>query len=338
MSKTHKKIVVERISQNGAKFDSANAGVLICPTCLRRIPIASAAEISHAHILPRSAGGKLTTYVCRACNSFFGKNQDHWFGEYLYLADGPKGLLATRKQRPTFTVNGVRVTGEVKDDGQALDFLIYKNLMSPKALEALRAAETPGKVEINVEIPILQETQLVKVGFLTAGYLLWFKELGYSWVLQGNMQSVRSQILNPNSQIISDFVFDAGAKYFEKPWVGFFELGHDYLPCAGIADRLVLFPSFSAPGIYEKVSKLRINQVTTFLERIRISDQHRLPDPVGIFYKDQALVFPDLFWTKPEIARVLRYAGDGGPPEVLVGMKKSSADSRKQEVVKIRRG
>jgi hypothetical protein len=336
-----KQVILDRISANGTKFDAGNEGYFVCPTCLSKTSLRSASEITKAHIIPRYSGGTLATYLCRRCNSAFGRDQDYWLGEYLYLTDGSKGLLATRKQKPTFRVNGVEVRGKFQEgsDG-ALEFFIWQNLNSPKTLAALKAAETPGKVELQLTLPVLRETQSIKVGLLTAAYLLWFKELGYSWVFQHHLTAVRSQILNPSSRVLPpNFVLDAGERYFKKPWIGFLELTNDYLPCAGIADRLVLFPSFSTPKIYEKLSRLNATTLSVEYESIRICDYHQFPDPVGLVYRDQAVVFPDLFSRVPQSSRVLYYAGDGRPPHLLHRMDDATYEMHKQHAVitKIRR-
>lgn len=332
--------ILERVSSNSAKFEAAYIASFVCPTCLELVPLGSKSEITEAHIVPKYSGGSLKTYLCKKCNSHFGKNQDHWFGEYVYLAGSGKGLFATKKQNRTFTMNGVKVTGEFKeaDDG-TLEFYAYENLMSPEAVSAMKAAETPGRIEISTHFPILDQTHSIMVGFLTAAYLLWFKELGYSWVFQTHLDSVRAQILKPNERMLPyTYVVDAGDKYFERPWIGFLEIDDDSYPCAGIADRLVIFPSFSSPRAYELLAKRASKQITVEYEAIRISDYHKFPDPVGIIYRDQAMTFPDHFCNGSVTPKLIRYLGDGQPPQTLHLMdENSNAGDGHAHVIKIRR-
>lgn len=328
------------MSSSSAKFDAAYIGSFVCPTCLELIPLGSKSEITEAHIVPKYSGGSLKTYLCKKCNGDFGAKQDHWFGEYVYLANSGKGLFATKKQNRTFTMNGVKVTGKFNeaDDG-TLEFYVFENLMSPEAVSDMKAAETPGRIEITTNLPILKNTRSIIVGFLTAAYLLWFKELGYSWVFQAHLDAVRAQILNPNEQIISDVcVADAGGKYFENPWIGFLEIDDDSYPCAGIADRLVIFPSFSNPGAYELLAKRAGKQITSEYEAIRISDYHKFPEPVGIIYRDQAMTFPDHFSNDSITPMLIRYAGDGQPPQAFHPMdENANAGDVQAHVLKIRR-
>jgi hypothetical protein len=334
-----KRKILERVSSNAVKFDAAYIGKFVCPTCLVPIPLDLKSEITEAHIIPKYSGGSLKTYLCNTCNSHFGNNQDHWFGEYVYLASSEKGFFATRKQNRTFTMNGVKVAGEFKetDDG-TLEFYVYQNLMSPEAISAMKAAETPGRVEITTQFPILKNTRSIIVGFLTAAYLLWFKELGYSWVFQAHLNPVRTQILNPNKRILSDVcVVDASGKYFEKPWIGFLEIDNDSYPCAGIADRLVILPSYSNPNVYELLAKRVEKQINTVFEAIRITDYHMFPEPVGIIYRDQIMIFPDHFCNCSVTPRLIRYLGDGQAPQIFYLMdENSNAEGGHAHVIKIR--
>lgn len=332
--------ILKRMSSSSAKFDAAYIGSFVCPTCLKPVPLGSKSEITEAHIVPKYSGGSLKTYLCKKCNGDFGAKQDHWFGEYVYLVSSGKGLFATKKQNRTFIMNGVKVTGKFNeaDDG-TLEFYVYENLMSPEAVSDMKAAETHGRIEITINLPIIKNTHSITVGFLTAAYLLWFKELGYSWVFQAHLDPVRAQILNPNKRVIPSIcVADAGGKYFENPWIGFLEIGDDSYPCAGIADRLIIFPSFSNPNVYELLAKQAGQQIAVTHEAIRISDYHKFPDPVGIIYRDQAMTFPDHFCNDSIISRLFWYLGDGQPPQMLhpTDEKFNSGDGH-ADVIKIRR-
>ena len=215
-------------------------------------------------------------------------------------------------------MNGVRVTGQVNeaDDG-ALQVFTYKDLMPPESVEALEAVEEDGELELSISFPIFQHEKAIKVGFLTAAYLLWFKELGYSWVLQSHLNTVREQILRPDEEILSGFLLDIGEHSFGRPWIGFLEFEELVYPCVGIVDRLVVLPSFDAPLFSDVAATLGLASITTEYEAVRICDWHQFPDPTGILYRDRLVIFPDLFSRRNARARVLQYIGDGSPPRVL---------------------
>ena len=56
-----------------------------------------------------------------------------------------------------------------------------------KAEQAPSPAE-PERHTVAFPIPTLGHTELLEIGFLTAAYLLWFRELGCSWALHRHLQ------------------------------------------------------------------------------------------------------------------------------------------------------
>lgn len=315
--------ILTRISENASRFDSSYEGKFVCPTCLKATPINKPSDISEAHIVPRYVGGSLKTYLCKGCNSFFGSKQDLWFGEYLHLLKSGGSVFATNKQQKTFTLNGVKVTGSFREtkDG-ALEFITYRNLTSPAANSALDAMASTAEMKVEVKIPIVENTHQVMVGFLTAGYLLWFKELGYSWVFQGHLDKVREQILTPTERIIpTTYLLDAGDIIFEKPWIGFLEIGENSYPCAGISDRIVLFPGLGSNDIYVRLATQEERTMQVEYEAVSISQFHRFPNPTGVSYRNQVLIFPDHFLSGSIESRLLNYRGDGSPPQELTLVK-----------------
>lgn len=317
----HKERILERISSNAQKFDSEYINQFICPTCLNMSPVSSVSNISEAHIIPKYVGGRLKTYLCKKCNSDFGKHQDHWFGEYLYIYGTGKSLFSTKKQSGGFSINGVKARGDYEelDDGN-IEIKVYENRMSPQNRIELQEAQKNAGLELTCEFPIYDKENLIKVGFITAAYLLWFKELGYSWVFQSHLNLVREQILKPNEVILPDkSVLDMGEVHFDKPWIGFLEIGKHSYPCAGITDRIVLFPAINAPNPYELLKSVKTLDVN--YEAVRISDRHEFPDPIGIVYRDEVMVFPDKFQNGMLTPKIFKYAGDGQPPQVLYSVE-----------------
>ena len=56
-------------------------------------------------------------------------------------------------------------------------------------------------MQLKVPFPIMKESHQIDVGFLTAGYLMFFAMFGYSWVLQAHLDPVRKQILHPREEV-----------------------------------------------------------------------------------------------------------------------------------------
>lgn len=317
MGKNNKNIILEKISKNLQNFPTYENEFFVCPICLTRIAARSISEITEAHILPKKSKGKLKTYLCKKCNNNFGSRQDVWFGDYLNTILSEKWLFASNKKNKRLTINGISdIPGELNltDDG-ALELRVYSDLMPPERLSKLRTSQKSGEMHISTTFPLLANQNLISLGFLTAAYLLWFKELGYSWVFQSHLNEIRDQILFPEKDIFPyTFIFDAGDKYYEKPSIGFFEIDHNAYPCAAIADRIVIFPSFNIPNIYQILNKRLSETITSDYELIRLSDNHNLPEPTCIFYRDEPLIFPDFFPRDFFVNKALKYNGDGKPP------------------------
>jgi len=144
----------------------------VCPTCLARIPLAEISRVSEAHIVPKAAGGRLVTYLCRDCNSNFGSQQDKWFGEYTHLRRDNKDLLESRVKAGYFEIDGTRYGGTFTADRKSgLKFFIDKTRTAPEALEKLdrkRREEGFRGSKMSVPIPLMKNSSYLDIGFLTA--------------------------------------------------------------------------------------------------------------------------------------------------------------------------
>lgn len=328
-----KEKILKRLAKSASQFDADYQERFVCPACLRSIPIDRVAEITQAHILPRYSGGSLKTLLCKQCNSSFGARQDLWLGEYLHLCSSGWRVFDTRKQRRHFVVNGQRVPGEHRETDEGdLDLAVHLNRMSPAERSRFKEATRSGDMKLEVEIPVLTQTKAIVSGFLTAAYLLWFKELGYSWAFQSHLNRVRDQIAKPLDDILpTSCVVDAGGQMFEKPWIGFIEIEEEAYPCAGLADKLVILPSASRPAVHEHLASLRGKEMVLNYEAVRISDWHQFPGVTGIVYRNSLIVLPDMIRTVRDQLGVLRYVGDGSPPEWLRQVSKDEVDQIEAE-------
>src|SRR6476661_3527886 len=135
MKSKRKSLVLGRLAQHLRSFYPELSDHFICPTCLAKIPLSKASQVSEAHIVPQAAGGKLRTYLCRDCNSTFGAKQDKWFGEYAHLSREKRDLLETRIKASHFDIDGVRYGGTfIADRTSGLEFYIDLTRTAPEAL------------------------------------------------------------------------------------------------------------------------------------------------------------------------------------------------------------
>ena len=229
----------------------------MCPTCLEVIPTGASKRISEEHIIPKSAGGGLSTLLCTRCNNTFGKDQAKWFGEYMRLHGLPIDEKLRKAAKGTrFQIDGTSVDGmwDLDKDGN-ICYYIDRRRNAPDKVSALRRYLTSNLRAISASKPPVQidaHKRLVSIGFLTAAYLIWFRQLGYSWVLQSHLNSIRRQILNPNEHVLENGYLADLPSSIDSPCTSVAEFGGHYLPVVGIADRIVLFPSQSAPEILHR--------------------------------------------------------------------------------------
>ena len=253
--KNHKKsLILGRLAKSLTTFYPTLDGHFMCPTCITAFPASERSRITEAHIVPRAAGGSLKTYVCKDCNDKFGSNQDRWLGEYLQLrrrmhAKEDVTILDAPTKPGHFMIDGTRVQGTFgTEPSGAIGFYIYTDQTSPEALR--RVLSNPPKT-ITAPVPLLSRQDLVDVGFLTAAYLLWFKEFGYSWGLQAHLDQVRQQIQAPTSRIIdARYWITCPGTFVDRPWVGVAFIRNEAVLVAALADRLIILPPADRKNVY----------------------------------------------------------------------------------------
>ena len=185
--------IANRLSLDLAKFDSKYEGVFMCPTCLQTFPAQSSKKITDAHIIPKAADGKELTLLCRKCNSHFGANQDKWLGEWIdYTRDVRNDIFSTKTQARYIDINGQRVRAFVKSptNESGIEVYIPENMNPPGLIDSMDISD---RATLSIPIPLMKSNSQINVGYLTAGYLLWFKQIGYSWVFQTHLDKVREQ-------------------------------------------------------------------------------------------------------------------------------------------------
>ncbi|MFV1564821.1 MULTISPECIES: HNH endonuclease [Phaeobacter] len=291
------------ISQELGRFDANLLGQFRCPTCLRDLPIENFRSadddnaINEEHIIPDAVGGKQTTFLCKTCNSTFGRKQTRWLVEWISLNEGDAPFpLDPKKQKARITANGRKVNGSMRlgDDG-ALEFTADRKRSNPVDFDAHWSEPKPPEINIEYRMQVLSNEQSLRVGYLTAAYGLWFKNFGYSFVLQSNLNKVREQILHPEENILDwDYLMEVPAREIEDPSIGLMRLGGDYFPIAVIYDHIVLLPSAqklpasnTSPG---QISKKLMPLGNEIAPRF----QHRCVGPAVLICDGQMIIEPDM--------------------------------------------
>lgn len=321
MTKRFRKHVLEMLSRNLENFFPELKGYFMCPTCLRKIPLQNRDEISVAHIVPKAAGGRSRTYLCRQCNSSFGSRQDKWFGEFVRLArDSTSSILSTAIQDGYFHIDGHRVNGYWRADGDKnFTFYIDDRRNSPtvsKLMDQKFRGNAPG-IKLKVPLPILRNERFIKVGFLTAGYLKWFAQFGYSWVLQKHLDPVRQQIQCPDEEIITaNYVASLSVDTLD-PWIAFVPLRNRPVIAFGYFKQMAIFPPRYEPGLYSKLGTFKDSVDMRKIRSIGFSDKPVYGAPVMVLQDHNLMIAPDLSGKQKTLPEALQFRGDGDKPNIL---------------------
>jgi hypothetical protein len=166
----------------------------------------------------------------------------------------------------------------------------------------------------------------VALGYLTAGYLLWFRLLGYSWVLQRHLDDVRRAIRNPDQKVL-DFDFpQIQGKEGWNGWVGIVRGNKDeMMPAFALLDRMVVFPTADSP----KPALPRGDNVRVLARPLYQFPPTRLA--LGLIFENRVMVLPDAFFERPETAKFIYYAPGEEVPTILGYVSEEEANRMKSD-------
>ena len=302
------------LSQELARFSYDLRGVFRCPTCLRdfavndNLLLEEHDRITEEHIMPQSVGGRLTTFLCKKCNSFFGANQTKWLGEWIELNEGGAPFPTDpKRQKASLKANELVIGGSLSlaEDG-AIEFLSDRKRSNPRHYDELGRTPRLPEISVSFSMPVFQNEHALSVGFLTAAYCLWFKSFGYSWVLQRALDRVRAQILNPEQKILPwNYMMEMDTREIKAPTVGLIKFDDCIFPFALIYDHIVLLPS--AKDAYPKAATSKISVKTMHMEPILEQRfRHRCVGPSSLVCDGREIISPDFFQTTTLPIEVIR--------------------------------
>ena len=349
-----KKRILKMFAKHLKYFKPNLQNHFVCPTCLAEIPISDIGNISVAHIVPKSAGGKLTTFVCKQCNDIFGRKQDLWFGDALNVINSPyPNAISTKIRKGHFEVCGVKVNGDWKmadNGGLVFDINYTKNdpsIVRPeviggekgytgKLMEALN--EEGNQKNLQIPLPILGKENYINTGFLTAAYLLWFRAFGYSWVFQNNLDIVRKQIANPDDKIISFGYCIKTKKLNMNLWYGLIPMGDAAVPAMGLSHAFVLLPQRNIPKFYENITKHANSFMPKDIISFNIIKEPTYGPPTGVLFEENAIILPELQSEALKSAVFLVYHRNSDKPIVMHQISKTEHEKllKQDDVVELK--
>lgn len=276
-------------------FFPEHKNCFMCPTCMRVIRLCDIEKISEAHIIPKAAGGKLKTFICKDCNSMFGYKQDKWFGDILNIANNVKpSIFSTAIKEGYFEIDGEKVNGTWKQTLTGnFSFYIHIDRNSPQQIALINKKfnEKPPEVNLSFPLPILKNQNYISIGYLTAAYLMWFGLLGYSWALQEHLANVRKQIMEPEHDVIPHECFLTIESANWNPWVGLVTLFGDTVPAFGLKKHLVLLPPRDRPNYYNSLKKFESKINVSDIKPLKLPDKPNYGPPLAIAFEDRLIVY-----------------------------------------------
>jgi hypothetical protein len=181
-------------------------------------------------------------------------------------------------------------------------------------------------VSITVPLPpVLKNLELVRLGFMTAAYLLWFRNFGYSFALQAYLDRTRAQILS--GALTERSVFPAKQQQME-PVLGLGSLGGNVVLFAAIANYVVLLPPADDP---ETLSRLPQSVEGIECRMTSIRDRraaHPSDGPVCIAYGHRLVVAPDMLMRTP--CPLIHVSDEDGSVQVLEPIDDTQLQALKQ--------
>lgn len=334
-AKTYKDHTLKMLSESLKVFIPEYNEHFLCPTCLDVLPLSRKAEITEAHIIPKAARGRRKTYLCDKCNHSFGSKQDKWLVEFLKTVNmGIPRYIPTDIKEGAFWIDDIKVNGAWHEDKDGtLAFYIHTDRNSPALNKMImeKFKTRPPSLKFRVPVPILQNRRMIEIGFLTAGYLMWFDALGYSWVLQEHLNSIREQIRNPEKKILESkfIVYCEGARW-QEPWIGLITIDEEIYLTMGLENGLVLFPPADRPNIYENIDSRRTGQIGSDIRRLIFP---RLPcygPSVNVMFENRILVFPNAMH-KISSSRTILFTRDSIHCRELYSITKVQSDELKKK-------
>lgn len=295
--------LAQSLSQHLSGFGECFHEQFLCPVCMTALHLKDDSDsYTAAHIVPESAGGKDWTLLCKSCNSGFGKLQDKWFGEYLCVLKNPEGTFFHEKSKSKYiTVNGVTVSGMIgvsEADG-AVEVILPINRNPPGKVEALPRGET---LTVQFTPELVKHINEIQIGYITAAYLTWFKEIGYNWVMQSSQELVREQITECNYALGGAKVVELQGDKLHEPAIGVIVKSGYVYPCCLMYDRAVIFP----PPNGSKAPSL---QTTSFSDTydVHLLELRIMNVPYSVNFDDGLAVLPDMLRKDPPIPEYLLY-------------------------------
>lgn len=134
---------------------------------------------------------------------------------------------------------------------------------------------------------------MIEIGYLTAAYLMWFRALDYSWVLQSHLNTIREQIMNPEKDVLRTR-FSAYCRQVNwPPWIGLVTISDEIALAAWLENTFVLFLPMDGPDLYSKLGGDFTGKVTKNIFPLQVRRQACYGRAICLAFNNRMLIAPD---------------------------------------------
>jgi hypothetical protein len=187
----------------------------LCPFCLRTFNKEAVQgdkpKVILAHCVPDALRGRLQTLACAECDNRAGRDIDMHLINRLETSSFLRGE-SPDSRRVWFHSSRHRARADyriIKGDGGKFEheFKLDGKHSPPGQCEGIKEAMAGGearkhRVRVTQRGQMAFSMRLSRVALLRAGYLLAFRQFGYSYILNPNLNRLREQFRRPREAII----------------------------------------------------------------------------------------------------------------------------------------
>lgn len=333
MKREAKITILKSFSEHLSKFYPELENTFVCPTCLIHIPCEERSEISEAHIMPEAVDGWQTTFICKNCNSTFGSKQDRWLGEHLHMEKNDFDVLEANNVR-SFDINGRRFNGKIDaDHRKGVSIYIDLSRSAPDGMDFLENAKVSGEMNLRIRPEIMRKRNELRVGYLTAAYLAWFKAIGYSWALQSHLDVIREQISNPSEEIIKErYFFLSDRSFVNGAAIMIIKFQDMYMPAVIMGKRVTILPtpSISLHQFHQRVEEGGVFESECY-HFLTVNESLGWDGPLCFLFGSNYINCPDIAFNEPDSGTYVYYEDFDSEPQQMFPTDESVIDEIKRE-------
>ena len=196
---------------------------LYCPLCTEHYDEIKYEQLTLEHNPPKSLGGKDNILTCKNCNNSSGSKIDSEIllalNEIDLMGFKPNASLKTWLYNKSTGENGVNAIVNLDSEGKFIvnispannpivkdAFLNSFEYEYNSGLPLISNFETAGiskKLSFEFKKPNKRDERLASIGLLKIAYLIGFEKLGHAFLFGKYMELIRSQIKQPEKEIIN---------------------------------------------------------------------------------------------------------------------------------------